>query len=69
MRVYFDLCSEEYFLHIKGHLDNEAWNEWEKGMEDAFKKRAFKEAWTIITEKSIFYHEFKQFVESKMIKR
>ena len=70
MRVYYDLCSEEYFLHKKRHLDNDVWKEWKEGMVFAFKKKAFKDAWKIITEKSSLgpYSAFKKFVDSKIEK-
>lgn len=68
MRVYFDLCSEEYFLHTKKHLDKVVWAEWEAGMIYAFNKPAFKKAWKIVTQDSGFYTEFKKYVELKIIK-
>lgn len=62
MRVYFDLCSEEYFLHKKGFLDDDVWKEWKEGMVSAFNKTAFKTAWKKVTEDSDFYKEFKDFI-------
>ncbi len=64
MRVYFDLCSEEYFLHKKGVLDEDVWKEWQEGMISAFNKPAFKIAWKQVTQDSDFYKEFKDFVNS-----
>ncbi|MEA3342714.1 MAG: hypothetical protein U9Q92_00975 [archaeon] len=66
MRVYFDLCSEEFFLHQKKHIDDTVWKEWEEGMKISFKKDAFKKAWREIIKNSGFYNEFKVFVESLM---
>lgn len=64
MRVYFDLCSEEYFLYKKGVLDEDVWKEWQEGMISAFNKPAFKYAWKKVTQDSDFYKEFKDFIDS-----
>ncbi|MBU1853962.1 MAG: hypothetical protein KJ957_07960 [Candidatus Omnitrophica bacterium] len=69
MRVYFDLCSEEYFLHKKKHLDEIVWEEWKTGMTYAFNKPAFQKAWKVVTKNSEFYTEFRDFVESEIVKR
>ena len=66
MRVYFDLCSEEYFLYKNEYIDNKVWKEWEEGMAFAFNKQAFKIAWQKISRDSDFYTEFKRFVTSKI---
>lgn len=68
MRVYFDLCSEEYFLYKKKFLDKDVWREWKEGMEVAFNKPAFNQAWKIVTEKSIFYKDFQNFVNNDLLK-
>lgn len=62
VRAYFDLCSEEYFLKRKGHIDSETWKEWEAGMRLAFSKTAFLEAWEILHLDSTYYSEFAKFV-------
>lgn len=67
MRVYFDLCSEEYFLNKKRYIDKEVWEEWKDGMKVAFNNKAFKTAWKKVTEHSIFYKEFKNFVNNELI--
>jgi len=33
MRAYFDLCSEEYFLHSQGKIGENTWHEWKSGIE------------------------------------
>lgn len=38
IRLYVDLCSEEYFLYTKHYIDNDVWNEWEEGISWAFTK-------------------------------
>lgn len=66
MRAYFDLCSEEYFLKRKKHIDDETWKEWKTGMEFAFSKTAFREAWKLLQLDTIYYGEFTKFVSECM---
>ena len=66
MRLYFDLCSEEFFLHRSRNLEEDVWKEWEARMSFLFKKPAFREAWLRIREDSDFYNDFDRFVDSKM---
>jgi hypothetical protein len=63
MRAYFDLCSEEYFLHSKGNIDDATWNEWKSGIEYAFSKTAFKKGWGIIKLDTGYYPDFVAFVD------
>lgn len=62
LRAYFDLCSEEYFLKRKQHIDDDTWKEWRMGMEHAFSKPAFREAWRALQLEGIYYQEFTKFV-------
>ena len=64
LRVYFDLCSEEYFLYKKGHLNEEVWEEWEEGMKSAFRKKAILKYWQ---ERKTSYYKFNAFVETEII--
>jgi hypothetical protein len=68
LRVYFDLCSEEFFLHRNGYIDDKVWTEWEAGMVFAFSKPAFIQAWEIIKTDTGFYTEFGDFVDAAMKK-
>lgn len=58
MRAYFDLCSEEYFLWKKGHIDDDTWREWESGIRYAYTKTAFKQAWLTLHLDTIYYGQF-----------
>ncbi len=66
MRVYFDLCSEEFFLHKHKYIDEKVWKEWEEGMSYVFNKKAFRRVWEKISSDTGFYTDFKKFVDSKM---
>jgi hypothetical protein len=66
MRAYFDLCSEEYFLKRKGHIDKDTWQEWETGMKFAFSKSAFQQAWEMLQLDTIYYGEFSKLVNESI---
>lgn len=66
MRVYFDLCSEELFLHQNKYIDEKVWKEWEDGMDSIFKRPAFRGAWNKISKDPTLYKDFKKFADSKM---
>lgn len=63
MRAYFDLCSEEYFLHSKGNIDDATWNEWKSGIQYVFSKTVFKNGWEIINLDTKYYPEFFAFID------
>ena len=54
MRLYFDLCSEEFYLRSQGVIDDEAWMLWIEGMKMAMKREKFKTAWKSM---SAYYHD------------
>ena len=66
MRAYFDLCSEEYYLYKKKHIDRDTWTEWESGMKFAFSKAAFIEAWRLLKLDTIYYGDFTKFVSENI---
>lgn len=45
VRLYFDLCSEEYHLHEKGLINDDVWKLWVDGMRDDVKRQSFRNAW------------------------
>ncbi len=42
---YVDLCNEQAFLHRKGRIRDETWNEWRQGIESLMRLPAFRTAW------------------------
>ena len=63
MRIYFDLCSEEFYLFSQGYIEENVWKDWKEGIEMALKKDAFKIAWENLyknkkTIESQFYIDF-----------
>jgi hypothetical protein len=63
MRVYFDLCSEEFDLWNAGYLDSRIWNNWREGIEFTCSKKAFKDAWGIIKLDTKYYPQFGKWIE------
>ncbi|MGN0208316.1 MAG: hypothetical protein ACI397_02570, partial [Paludibacteraceae bacterium] len=63
IRAYFDLCSEEFYLHKQHHLSKNVWKEWEAGMVSMFQRPVFKQCWKRINPKSTCYSEFALFVQ------
>lgn len=48
MRLYFDLCSEEYYLHTKGVIDDFVWGLWTEGIQTAMNRPNYKKAWKLL---------------------
>lgn len=63
MRPYVDLCYEEWCLHTRKLIDNNTWKVWKGGIETAFTKPAFQQAWQVLKPDSEFDGTFKQFIE------
>ena len=62
MRAYFDLCSEEFDLWRDGYIKDRIWKNWKEGIEFAFSKKAFRNAWEIISLDTKYYPEFSKWV-------
>lgn len=45
MQLYFDLCSEEFYLNKIGHIDKDVWKLWVQGMEMSMGIPLFHSAW------------------------
>jgi len=68
MRVYFDLCSEEFYLYQSNFVDENVWENWKEGIEMALKKDAFRVAWENLyqdrqTVESLFYKDFNKEIQ------
>ena len=66
MRAYFDLCFEEWHLNNEKLVDRKFWDIWKGGMEFAFSKPSFQQAWEIIQTDSRFGTKFEAFVRNAM---
>jgi len=63
LRAYFDLCSEQFYLHEKGFIDDKVWALWQGGMRDSLKKPAFKQAWVEIQSHDYYHNKFAEYIE------
>ncbi len=45
IRTFFDLWSEEHYLHTRGLVDRKVWKLWENGIRFHMKARDFRDAW------------------------
>lgn len=69
MRVYFDLCSEEFDLWKSNNIEPRIWKNWKSGIEFALGKRAFKEAWILIKKDTIYYPDFSKWIDGIVDKK
>lgn len=63
MRVYVDLCYEEWYLNSQGFVDRKMWDSWRAGVEAMFSRPAFQQAWQTIKQDSKYGTEFAAFIE------
>ncbi len=66
MRVYFDLCSEEYFLHREGYIPAAVWKEWEQGILSNLGLKHVQFEWTDASSRTDIYGEFKKFLGTRL---
>lgn len=66
MRVYFDLCSEEFYLNENKHIDSYIWEQWSTGIKYAMTKVAFCKAWKIVLKDTYYSDDFKKFMNCSM---
>lgn len=66
IRLYFNLCSEEYHLRNKGYINDEVWNLWKEGMIETMHQKVFRQAWAKF--KSLYSSDFWCFFEHEVLK-
>jgi len=65
MRLYFDLCYEEYSLFNNyKKIDEELWEDWKEGIQTALSRKAFKDAWNIIHKDTVYSDSFDKFIQN-----
>ena len=64
--LYFDLCSEEYYLHEKGYIPQKVWNLWTEGMQMIVNNKDFLIAWKICSQ--YYNDDFCHFIDKDIIK-
>lgn len=63
MRLYFNLCSEEFFLQQERLLDKRTWEIWQTGMRDAARLPYFASSWEYLRQEYEFYGDFLAFMD------
>jgi hypothetical protein len=66
MRIYFDLCFEEWHLHKRKLIREDIWTIWHQGIRTALSRPAFVQAWPIIKNSSEFGEEFEAFIDKNL---
>lgn len=62
IRKYFDLCSEEHYLHTKKMIPAKVWSYWEDGMKLTMRNHYFLETWQIESIQNGYNDKFKDFM-------
>ena len=65
IRMYIDLCSEEYYLFQNKYLDEKVWNEWKGGMKMMFTNSLVINVFE--TKYSKTYEEFAKFLKWEIL--
>lgn len=61
-REYFNLCSEEMWLHRHRRIDRATWRVWLVGMREVARFPSFAEAWDELGTEYACYPEFQNFI-------
>ncbi len=64
--IYFDLCSEEYYLHSCGCLPKDVWDMWKDGMKLMVKVKELQTAWKSCSQ--LYNKNFNEFFNDMIIK-
>ena len=66
MRLYFDLCSEEYHLYMEGQVPEDVWANWIEGMRITTNLQLYRQCWDRL--KGQYNTEFWMYFEREVIK-
>lgn len=66
-REYFNICSEEIWLHQRRRIDHATWAVWEKGMQQVARFPCFIEAWESLSFEYEYFDAFRDFVRDKLL--
>lgn len=65
LRLYFDLCSEEYHLWQDGAIPPQVWDLWIDGMRIAVKHSIYRKSWIALRDE--YNEDFKSYFETSII--
>ena len=66
-REYFNLCSEESWLHQHHRIDHATWEVWERGMQQVARFPCFREVWDALALEYDYFDKFRDFVVEKLL--
>ena len=67
MRLYFDLCSEEYWLNEEKMIPERTWSIWVEGMQTTMNQEPFKKAWDRLS--GHYDEKFYRFFSKEIVER
>jgi hypothetical protein len=68
-RSYFNLCSEEFYLHRRGRIDRDTWGIWCRGMRDTMRSSWLRTTWDKIQDEYTYVDEFVDFFDETIGRR
>ena len=69
-RKYFDLCSQEWWLHQSGKIESRVWEVWARGMSDIVATAGGRHAWqTIRPEYQNVFPGFASFIDEFLVSK
>jgi hypothetical protein len=63
-RSYLNLCSEEFYLHSRGRIDDSTWDIWKQGMIETLRLPWMQQTWNELQEEYRYFHEFCGFIRN-----
>jgi hypothetical protein len=63
VRAYLNLCSEEYYLYLRGRIDKETWTIWRRGIEETIRLPWITTAWGEVRVEYAYFPEFLAFLD------
>ena len=64
IRLYIDLCSEEFYLYQHKYLDEAVWKEWKEGMKNMFNNSSVQSVFEDNYQKD--YKDFAEFIDKEI---
>jgi hypothetical protein len=67
MRSYFNLCSEELYLHQKGRIDSDTWEVWTEGTAEVMRFPCFDFGWGVLRQEYESFPDFQKFIDEQLV--
>lgn len=64
LTIYFDLCSEEFYLHKNGDIPEDIWLNWVEGMKITMRPPIYHTGWKILS--STYNEDFIHFMHQEI---